>query len=267
MTLSIERHPAGVVSVTIDRPEKANTIDETMHLDLARVWFDIERDADIRAIVLTGRGSVFCGGGDEAGWATLVRSRSDRRRKMSEARSIVVNMLRCEVPIVAAVNGPAIGLGFSLVLACDIIVMCEGSYLVDPHVGLGLVAGDGGAALLPELVPLSLARQVLLTGRRLAAAEAEAVRLASAVVPPSELFPHALAVATELAAHPVDSMRDTKRAINLALLQRILGPLEMASAAEAGSFDGERFGAITSHDEVGHPSMTSTDTSTPLIER
>jgi enoyl-CoA hydratase/carnithine racemase len=232
---------SGVTVVTIDRPEKANALDGEMHRVLTTVWKDLEHDDETGAIVLTGRGTTFCGGGDREKWAALAEDRRYRRRRLAEARDLILNMLRCELPIVAAVNGPAVGVGCSLVLACDIVLMARDAYLADPHVAAGIVAGDGGAALLPEMIPLPLARQLLFTGARLDAMTARQVFLASEVVDEDVLLPRAIQVAATLAGMPGEALRDTKRAVNLALLQRIAPALEFGSVAEGASFDAPDF--------------------------
>jgi enoyl-CoA hydratase len=235
--LLVEIGGEGVATVTINRPSKANTIDAVMHSRLTTLWSELATMPEVGAIILTGSGSVFCGGGDRDGWVSLIEDRKWRRTKMWEARTIIYDMLRCEVPIVCAVNGAAIGLGSSLALACDVLFMTEDSYLLDPHVPTGLVAGDGGASLLPALVPMSIARKMLFTGARLSSRDALACFLASDVVSGDQLMNAAMSNAALLASQPPQALRDTKRAVNLALLERISTSLEFSSACEESSFD------------------------------
>jgi enoyl-CoA hydratase len=232
----------GVAVVTINRPEKANALDSEMHYRLTTVWRELQYTGDVGAIVLTGSGRTFCGGGDRGKWTDLANDRRYRRGRLAEARELIRNMLNCELPIVAAVNGPAMGVGCSLVLACDLVLMAEDAYLADPHVSAGVVAGDGGAALLPELFPLPLARRLLYTASRLDAREAKDVHFASEVVPAGELLDRSIEVAREMAQMPWEALRDTKRVVNQALLHRVGMALELGSTAEGSSFDSPDFG-------------------------
>lgn len=241
--LEIEVGDDGVAQVCIERPSKANTIDKAMHTRLTTLWTEVSAVPTVGAIMLTGSGSVFCGGGDRDGWASLVEDRAWRHQKMWEARAILYDMLRCPVPIVAAVNGPAIGLGLSLALCCDSMVMAEDAYLLDPHVPTGLVAGDGGAALLPALLPVPLARKMIFAGYRLTAAEAHRAFLAADVVPAEKVPGVARSLAVMLASQPKQALRDTKRAINMTLLDAVSSAIEFSSACEEMSFDAPEYHA------------------------
>lgn len=241
--LGIDVGDDGVAQVSIERSAKANTIDRAMHTRLTTLWTELSGVPNVGAIVLTGSGSVFCGGGDRDGWSSLVEDRAWRHQKMWEARAILYDMLRCPVPIVAAVNGPAIGLGLSLALCCDSMVMAEDAFLLDPHVPTGLVAGDGGAALLPALLPVPLARKMLFTGYRLSAVEAHRAFLATDVVPADRVPAAARSLAVTLASQPKQAVRDTKRAINMTLLDAVSSALEFSSACEEMSFDAPEYHA------------------------
>ena len=242
MSIDVAAVGGGVTLLTINRPDKANALDAAMHLKLTTVWQELADDETVRAVVITGAGTTFCGGGDRGGWDQLRNDRAYRRRRMAEARNLLLNMLRCELPLVAAVNGPAVGVGCTIALAADVLVMSPTSYLADPHVSSGIVAGDGGALLLPLLVGLPLARQVLYMGRRIDAETAQRVDLASDIVSEESLLPRALEIAATLAAQPPEALRDTKRAVNLHILQQGLVHLEFGSMAESGSFDTDAFG-------------------------
>ena len=137
--------------------------------------------------------------------------------------------------MIAAVNGRAVGLGCSLALLSDLVLMAEGSYLADPHVQVGLVAGDGGAMVLPLIVGLARAKELLFLGERVSATEAVRLGLANRVVPGDELLDEAMDLARTLAALPAGALRGTKRAVNLHLEQAMATVMETALAAERDS--------------------------------
>ncbi len=136
---------------------------------------------------------------------------------MEEGRRIITEMLHFPLPVVAAVNGPAVGLGSSLVLMCDLVLMSDTAFLADPHVLAGLVAGDGGAATLPAHVSLLHAKEFLFLGERVPAERAVAMGMANRVVPAADLAAEASVLAHRLAGLPQHALRDTKRALNQGL--------------------------------------------------
>ncbi|MCZ0997104.1 enoyl-CoA hydratase/isomerase family protein [Streptomyces mirabilis] len=178
--------------VTLNRPERLNGVSEELHRRLADVWRELADDPGARAVVLTGAGRAF----SAAGLEHLRRHHGDpelRERSIRLDRSIQTAMIRFPLPVVAAVNGPAVGLGCSLALGCDLVLMAEDAYLADPHVSVGLVAGDGGVTLWPLLTSLLRAKEYLFTGDRIPAATAVELGLANRTVPrgPAEGGPRA----------------------------------------------------------------------------
>jgi enoyl-CoA hydratase len=145
---------------------------------------------------------------------------------------------------VAAVNGPAVGLGCSLALLSDMVLMAEGAYLADPHVQVGLAAGDGGALVLPLIVGLPRAKELLFLGERVSAEEALRLGIANRVVPGDKLLDEAMEVAGRLAALPAQALRDTKRAVNLHLEQAMAAVLDAALDAERESMKSAEHAAI-----------------------
>ena len=123
-------------------------------------------------MILTGAGRAFCAGGDLNWISTFLDDPVARDESIREGSQIIEEMLRFPLPVIAAVNGPAVGSGCSVALLCDIMLISEGAYLADPHVAVGLVAGDGGAALWPLLSPIMRSREYLYTGDRIPAATA-----------------------------------------------------------------------------------------------
>jgi len=145
-------------------------------------------------------------------------------------------MVACRLPIVAAVNGPAVGLGCSLVALSDIVYMAESAHLADPHVALGLVAGDGGPITWPLIMSLQLAKEYVLTGDRIPATRAAEIGLVNHVVPDGEVVEQARACAHKIARLPRRAAQDTKRIVNLHLERAITATIDYALAAEDRSF-------------------------------
>ena len=134
---------AGVLTVTLNRPEARNATDERLHKELSRVFADIAQDKETRAVILTGSGSAFCAGGDLKHGLNMNRDQTDAM--VEEGRKIIMDILEVPQPVIAAVNGYAMGLGATLALFCDIVVASEEAVFADTHVVAGYVAGDGGA--------------------------------------------------------------------------------------------------------------------------
>ena len=229
--------------VTLNRPDAFNAANPALHGRLATVWPELAADKEARAIVLTGAGKAFSGGGDLELLDRMTRDESLRAEIMSEAGEIVRGMTTVPVPIIAAVNGPAVGLGCSLASMCDIVVMEEHAYFADPHVALGLVAADGGALTWPLLTSLLRAKEYILLGDRLPAAEAVQLGLANRVVPKGESVQTAIALAERLAALPPQSVRETKALLNQTLRNATDAMLSQALELETASFDEPAFQA------------------------
>jgi len=224
-----------VRTVTINRPDELNSVNANLHWGLANVWRQLAADKQTRVVVLTGAGRSFSAGGDLNWITTFLDDEAARDESIREGAQIVEEMLRFPLPIIAAVNGPAVGLGCSVALLCDIVLICHSAYLADPHVAVGLVAGDGGAALWPLLTPILRSREYLYTGDRIDAATAVELGLASRRVAPEELLPQANKLAQRLAGQPPEALQGTKRVVNMYLSQVLGGPLQAGFAAEVAT--------------------------------
>jgi enoyl-CoA hydratase len=220
--------------ITLNRPDDLNGVNRAMHQALARVWDHLADDADVRAVVLTGQGSNFSAGGDFDYMQENIDDADLRAQTIDEARSIVTGMVRCPSPVIAAVNGPAVGLGCSLAVLSDLVLMADTSFLADPHLRMGLVPGDGGM-VWPALTGLSRAKEFLFLGERISAHQAVALGLASRAVAADELMPEAINLAKRLAKVPAAALRDTKRAMNAYLEAQLPGAFELAFAGELES--------------------------------
>ena len=206
-----------ILTVTINRPDVRNAVNERLQREFARVLLDIENDAETDVVILTGSGKAFSAGGD-LDWirgvhgdpvATSVGIRIERQIQNS--------LLDMEKPIIAKVRGSAIGLGCSLALFCDFVYATPETRFADPHVAVGLVAGDGGSLIWPQLIGFSRARRYLLTGDPISGKEAAELGLITAAVPEDQLDAEVAAMASRLAGGATYAIRWTKASINAGL--------------------------------------------------
>ena len=220
--------------VRLNRPEHLNGANRPMHQALARVWDHLGADPEARAVVVTGMGSAFSAGGDFDYMQENIDDEAMRAQTIAEGRAIIRGMVRCPLPVIAAVNGPAVGLGASIAVLCDLVLMSEDSFLADPHLRMGLVPGDGGM-VWPNLIGLSRAKEYLFLGSRIPPDKAVEFGLASRVVAPAELMPEALALANRLAQVPPAALQRTKTALNAYVDAHLDGAFEAALTGELDS--------------------------------
>ncbi|MCP4616769.1 MAG: enoyl-CoA hydratase [Bradyrhizobium sp.] len=229
--LLIDRRPGGVVVVTMNRPELLNAINWEMHAELEQVFVDLDSDKDVRAIVLTGAGRGFCSGGDQKS-LDKVEIPSPTRG----GRHLVRNMLEVEVPIIAAVNGAAVGLGATLALMCDVIFANPTARFADTHVTAGVVAGDGGAVIWPLLIGPARAKHYLMTGAFISAQKAEAIGLINEVISDRDVREFAIEYAEMLASGPREAIAWTKYSINKIVKEHANLLLDTSLALETLTF-------------------------------
>jgi len=223
--------------VRLSRPDQLNAVNDELHFALTVLWPQLSADTEARVAVVTGEGRAFSAGGDFDLLDRMSKDRELRKATIAEGRELVINMIRCRVPVIAAVNGPAVGLGCSVIALSDVVYMAESSYLADPHVVVGLVAADGGPLTWPLHTSLLLAKEYAFTGDRISAQRAAQIGLANHVCPDDEVLPAALATAQKIAALPRQAVEATKRVLNLHVERSVLATIDFAMAAETESFD------------------------------
>ncbi|WP_395106219.1 enoyl-CoA hydratase/isomerase family protein [Actinomadura sp. SCN-SB] len=222
--------------LTLNNPEQLNAFIDPLHEAMIGVWSRLAADPGCRAVVLTGAGRAFSAGGNIPGFIRDYEDPEHRRASLRAARRLVDEMLSFHIPVIAAVNGPAVGLGCSVAVLCDLVLISQDAYIADTHVSIGLVAGDGGAMSWPLMTSLLKAKEYLFTGDRIPAAEAVALGLANRTVEPARLQEEARALAHRIAGQPPQAVQETKRAVNLHLQQAANLVLPFALAAEGESF-------------------------------
>lgn len=235
-TIRLTRH-GWVLVATIDRPDSPmNAVDGQLHDDLAELFGLLRKETEARAVVLTGgEKRAFSAGGDLA-WFPELRQfeRLDPLRR--SAKQMIWDLLDVEIPIVAALNGAAAGLGASIALLCDLVVMSERAVIVDPHIDVGLVCGDGGTVAWPALLGPLAAKRHLLLGEPLTAADALRLGVAAEVCAPEAVAERAMAWAERLAQRAPLAVRGTKIAVNAQLKRVLLESFDLATALEVPCF-------------------------------
>lgn len=231
-----------LATVTLNRPDSLNAVNPQLHHELERIWVDLSEDSDVNAILLTGGGKAFCAGGDVKGMAARSGGEEKQRRfNLSPAggRRLIQNLLDVEQPIIGAINGDAVGLGATIALFCDVIVASEKARFGDPHVRVGIVAGDGGAVIWPLLIGPARAKEFLMRGHLVNGAEAAKMGLVNYAVPPEEVLPKARALAQELADGPTWAIRWSKLSVNKWLKDQVNLILDASLAYEMLTFTTE----------------------------
>ncbi|MFI6310143.1 enoyl-CoA hydratase/isomerase family protein [Nocardia fusca] len=233
--VQIERKPNGVLLITLNRPDRLNSLTMPMFEYMSDIWIDIDRDPETRVAVVTGAGRAFCTGMDVAQpdptLEEAIALMETERRRLS-------NLLNMDKPLISAVNGPAVGWGLSMALLADISVVAEDAVLLDGHTRVGVVAGDHSSLIWPLLVGMAKAKYYQLTSARMNGAEAERIGLVSLSEPQHAVLDRALAIADDLALGSQQAIRWTKRSLNTGWLTNALPQQELSAALETLGFAG-----------------------------
>lgn len=219
--------------IRLNRPNDLNAANATLHHGLAGAFAQVDADPDARVAVITGNGRAFSAGGDFEFLRRMSYDDPYRREVLADARAIIWNLIACRIPIIAIVNGPAVGLGCSIVALSDIVYMAQSAH---PHVLVGLVATNSAAITWPLLTSLQLAKEYAFTGERISAQRAAQIGLANHVVPDDEVLDAALDCARRLLRVPHQALIDTKRVLNLNLERAVRNVVDYAPAREERSF-------------------------------
>jgi enoyl-CoA hydratase len=213
--LSLTYRDDGVCEILLTRPDLLNRFDNLLQVELAAALDQISREETVRSIVLGSTGKAFSAGGDFALMQAAHDDEHVRRETVNAGQNLVRSFLNLRQPIVAAVQGAAIGLGATVALMCDVVVAARRAKLADTHVHLGLVAGDGGCLVWPQAAGMLRARRHLLTGDALDAPTAFQLGIVTDVVDePHDVLPFARDIAARIAALPPLAVQGTKRALN-----------------------------------------------------
>jgi len=229
-----------ILTLTLDNPEKLNANTEAMHWSLSRIWDDIDADPDVHAVIFTGAGEkAFSAGGDPAHMEQNIGDDEHWLKISGEAKRIIHGMLACNKPIVARLNGHAVGFGSTLALASDIIVGVTGAKFGDPHCNAGLVCGDGGALLWSQQIGYARAKEFLFTGRLVRMEEAAEMGLINYAVSRDELDSKVMELARRIADGASRAIQLTKNVLNLPLRQQALATMDLGMANEMQSSQSE----------------------------
>ncbi len=219
-------------TLVMNRPDALNAFNPGLHWAMANVWRQLSADQEAKVVVLTGAGRAFSAGGDLDWISSFLDDPAARYESIREGAQLIEEMLRFPLPVISAVNGAAVGLGCSVAILSDIVLMSERAYFADPHVAAGLVAGDGGAAFWPLLTPILRSREYLFTGDRIPAPTAVEIGLASRTCPPDDLAEEARKLADRLAQLPIAALQGTKRVLNMHLSRGLGGAVQAGFMAE-----------------------------------
>ncbi|MBX3480339.1 MAG: enoyl-CoA hydratase/isomerase family protein [Caulobacter sp.] len=234
-----------------------NAVDAAMHDELARVFIELQADPDSDLIVLTGEGRAFCAGGDFDWFDEQIADPAEFRAIAHDAKRIVSTLLDLEKPIICRLNGAAAGLGATIALLCDVIIAEETAKIGDPHVKVGLVAGDGGAVIWPQLIGYARAKELLMTGDLIRADEAARMGLINYAVPADQLDAKVAEIAGKILGNPRWAVRWTKTIANIALKQIAVGASDAAVAYEMlSNMTADRKEAVDAFRERRKPNLT-----------
>jgi enoyl-CoA hydratase len=235
--LKFDRPAERVLRITLDRPERLNSLDFEAHKELTKVWTQVDEDSDTNVAIICGAGKAFSAGGDFGMVEHIMNDYAMQAIALREFRDLCYNLINCSKPVVSAIHGPAVGAGLAVALLADISVAAKSARIIDGHTRLGLAAGDHAAMIWPLLCGMAKAKYHVLLCEPVSGEEAERIGLVSLCVEDGELQNKAVEIATRLATGAQRPIRWSKYAINNWL--RLAGPIfDNSAALELLSFNG-----------------------------
>jgi enoyl-CoA hydratase/carnithine racemase len=236
----LQSRDGGILTVTLNMPEKRNPISDVGVVDMmCAIFMAADEDISVRCVILTGAGTVFSSGGDlkqmrpDSGGLRAGLPAETRRNYKYGIQRLPLMFQALEVPVIAAINGPAIGAGLDLATMCDVRIAASSARFAESFVRLGIIPGDGGAWLLPRIIGFSKATELALTGEAIDAAEACRIGLVSQIVDDANLMTAARTMADKIAANPPHAVRMTKRLLREGQTADLKNILEMSAAMQS----------------------------------
>jgi Enoyl-CoA hydratase/carnithine racemase len=221
-----------VLTITLNNPDMRNAVVPEMDEALTRVFWDADADPEVRVVVIKGNGKAFCAGGDLVGMLAGIEDMNNFIVGYRNGKRFMQAMLDCDKPIVSRVHGDAVGMGCTIALFADIVIASENARFGDPHVNVGLVAGDGGAVVWPNNVGHATAKYFLLTGDLVGAREAQAMGLIAKVTTEAELDAEVSRVVNKLNNGAMKAISFTKHVLNIGLRQLFSSAVDAGFALE-----------------------------------
>ncbi len=248
------QHHGRVLTLTLNRPEKLNAVDATMHRELSTIFDAVNLDPDVDVVVLTGAGRAFSAGGDAAWMHDLADKEGEWRRKAVESRRIWLSLLDLEKPLVCKLNGAARGMCATIVSLCDAVIAADTATLADSHINMGLAAADGCNAIWPFLVGFARTKDLLFNARVLSAADALGIGLVTQVVPAAELNDATDRYVQALLQRPARALQLTKMAVNFQMKQLVWPAIENAlNLLEMSNFSTEHRTLLDQFEQRARP--------------
>jgi enoyl-CoA hydratase len=227
------RRDGKVLHATLNRPEVLNAFDAQMDNEVGRLFDDVARDDETNVLVLTGAGKAFSAGGDIEHMQKVIDEPKLFLDGLRNGKRLLYSMLDCPKPIIAKVNGAAMGLGATIALFCDLVFAANHAKIGDPHVKVGYTAGDGGSVIWPALLGPVRAKQYLLTGDHLTGEDAARIGLINQAVPAEELDRLVDDFAQRIAKGASLAIQFTKMSVNVTLKQQLVSVIDASFAYEA----------------------------------